>query len=306
MTSDEQLPFFSERRILDLAAPCDLVEALRVAFLKGGQVPPRPHYALGENDTDGILLLMPAWQNNGPLGVKVMTYFGTNPDKGLSSFNGYYLLFDGQTGQPAAIFHAAALTRVRTAAVSALASMVLSKPDARRLLLIGTGALAPYMARAHAAVRQFDRIEVWGRSREKAQAIARELGCEIAENLDRAIRAADVITAATSSAEPLVRAGIVAPGTHVDLVGSFTRTMREADESLMQNSRVFLDSWTGLEESGDLAGLSRERIVSLEQLLKDPSQGRRSAEDITVFKAVGTGLSDLAVAELLCAKGRLG
>lgn len=309
MIDDRQPVLLCGRDIHDLARPGDLVQALRAAFGQGVTVPDRLHYTLPGDGRD-MLLVMPAWREGGHMGVKVIAYMAGNAPIGLPSINGSYLLLDGRTGIPAAIFDAAALTLVRTAAVSALAASLLSNPDAQRLLMVGTGSLAPHMVAAHLAVRPIRSVRLWGRAADKVQALARSLdhlGCEISvvTDLGRAVAEADIISCATSSQQPLIRGADVRPGTHVDMVGSFTPSMREADDDLMGTGTLVVDSLTAVTESGDIVtplangALVRDRIVLLQQVIRDPAPGRRSADDITIFKSVGTGLSDLAAAELI-------
>lgn len=194
--------------------------------------------------------------------------------------------------------------------MSALASSLLSNPASERLLMVGTGSLAPHMVAAHLAVRPIRTVQLWGRDAGKVQALARDLDhlpCDVsvATDLGRAVGEADIVSAATSSREPLIRGTDVRPGTHVDMVGSFTPSMREADDDLMRAGRVVVDSGTAVTESGDIVtplasgALGRDRIMLLEQVIRDQAPGRLSADDITIFKSVGTGLSDLAAAELI-------
>lgn len=305
----KQPVLLSAAHIHGLVGPAQLVEALRAAFAQGATVPDRLHYPL-PGDGQDVLLIMPAWRDGGHTGVKIIAYVEDNAAKGLPSINGSYLLLDGRTGIPAAIFDAAPLTLVRTAAVSALASSLLSNPAAERLLMVGTGSLAPYMIAAHMAVRPIREVRLWGRNSGKVAALARSLeglACNISvvSNLSQAAGEADIVSCATSSREPLIRGTDVRPGTHVDMVGSFTPAMREADDGLMRAGRVVVDSWTAATESGDIiaplasGALHLEGIALLEQVIRDPGCGRRSDKEITIFKSVGTGLSDLAAAELI-------
>ncbi|MGH6911787.1 MAG: hypothetical protein ACREEG_16490, partial [Phenylobacterium sp.] len=155
------------------ASPAVLIEALREAFAEGAETPERMHFALNETDT---LLVMPAWRTGQAIGVKVATVMPGNADEGRPTVDGAYLLLDGRTGAARAVFRAAALTQVRTAAVSALACSAMARPDAARLLMIGTGALAPQLIRAHLAVRPIHEVAIWGRSNAKARALADALG----------------------------------------------------------------------------------------------------------------------------------
>lgn len=207
----------------ELASVTDLIEPLRLAFLAGATVPPRLHYDVGKEAGAATLLVMPSWRAGDLLGIKVATVFRDNPMQGLPSVNGQYLLLSGRTGEVLAALDGRALTLLRTAAVSALAAKLLAPRDARTLLLVGTGALIPYLARGHAAVRQYASINVWGRDKTKAAATVAALehsglSARVAEDLESAVRSADVISCATMSERPLVLGRWLKPTTHLDLV----------------------------------------------------------------------------------------
>ena len=213
--------------------------ALRDAFRVGANSPVRSSYpvtAAGDR-----LLLMPAWDGDS-IGVKIVTVFPANRARGLASVSALYLLLDGATGHPLALIDGEALTLRRTAAASALAATYLARQNSKRLLVVGTGALAPYMAAAHCAVRPIERVLVWGRSVAHARATAARLGAdslpaEVCADLAAGLAAADIVTCATTAREPMVRGALVRPGTHVDLVGAFTPEMRESDDELVAARR---------------------------------------------------------------------
>jgi len=296
----------------ELAAVLDdrgLVDRLREAFREGAESPLRHPHAVGTPGTEATLLLMPAWQPGRALGVKVVTVFPANAARGLSAVQGTYLLLDAETGAPRAVLDEAALTRRRTAAASALAATYLARADSARLLMVGTGALAPHLVSAHAAVRPIREVRVWGRNAEKATALAARLdrpGLRVtaADDLEAAARGADVLSCATLSADPLVHGDWLRPGTHVDLVGGFTPAMREADDEAIRRSRVFVDTPAALEEAGDVVQpiarrlLRKEDVTDLFDLVRGRRPGRQGDEEITLFKSVGTALEDLAAARL--------
>jgi len=300
----------------ELAAVLDdrsLVECLREAFREGAESPLRQHYDVGAPGTEGTLLLMPAWQPGRSLGVKVVTVFPGNAARGRSAVQGSYLLLDAQTGTPRALLDGAALTRRRTAAASALAATYLARAGSATLVMIGTGSLAPHLVAAHAAARPIREVRVWGRSPEKAAALAArldrpELRVTAAQHLEEAVRAADIVSCATLSAEPLVHGAWLRPGTHVDLVGGFTPSMREADDDAVRRSRVFVDTPAALEEAGDVVqpiarGLLRaEDVADLFGLVRGARPGRQGGDEITLFKSVGAALEDLAAARLAFAR----
>jgi ornithine cyclodeaminase/alanine dehydrogenase-like protein (mu-crystallin family) len=287
-----------------------LIDALRAAFAAGAEVPLRSsHSVTPEGDR---LLLMPAWRAGEDLGVKLVTVFPRNPQRGLPSVSALYVLLDGATGHPRMLIDGEALTLRRTAAASALASTFLSRPDSSRLLVVGTGALAPYMAAAHCAVRPVRKVLVWGRSFQRAADLAARLSierctCEPVESLARGLAEADIVTCATTAREPVVCGEFVRAGTHVDLVGAFTREMRECDDTLVKRSAVFVDTYAGtLKEAGDLvqpleAGvIRREHILAeLSDLVTSRHPGRTGPDQVTLFKSVGSALEDLCAARLV-------
>ncbi len=292
-----------------LAYPA-LIDALRGAFAAGAEVPLRSsHEVTPEGDR---LLLMPAWRAGEDLGVKLVTVFPRNPQRGLPSVSALYVLLDGATGHPRMLIDGEALTLRRTAAASALASTYLSRPDSSRLLVVGTGALAPYMAAAHCAVRPIRKVLVWGRSFERATSLAARLSiegctCEAVASLAEGLAQADIVTCATTAREPVVRGELVRAGTHVDLVGAFTRGMRECDDDLVRKSAVFVDTFTGaLTEASDLLDPLETGMIKRAHLLGELADlatgrhpGRTALGEVTLFKSVGSALEDLCAARLV-------
>jgi len=293
-----------------------LIEALRRAFQSEIEVPVRHHHPIERiGEASAMLLLMPAWEQNGRdarfLGVKIVSVYSGNPARGLPSVQGAYLLMDGHTGRPLAVIDGQALTLWRTAAASALAAYYLSRSDARRLVMVGAGALAPYLIEAHASVRPIEDVAVWSRSAHRAEQLAERLAggayvTRATRNLESEIRRADIVSCATLSNEALVKGAWLKPGAHLDLVGAFTPKMRESDDEAVRRSRVYLDTRAGaLEEAGDIlqplaAGTIREGDIvgDLFDLCRGRVGGRASGDEITLFKSVGTALEDLAAAAL--------
>jgi alanine dehydrogenase len=305
-------------RHLDAAAlaallpPADLVEALRAGFRSGCTLPVRHHHTIPmQGEPDAMLLLMPAWTAGGYLGVKISTVFPGNGARGLGAVQGSYVLASARTGVALASMDGLELTLRRTAAASALAASRLARDDASRLLVVGTGNLAPHLARAHAAVRAIERVGVWGRDPAKSAAVAERLRGEgfdarAEPDLEAAARAADVISCATLSEQPLIRGAWLRPGTHLDLVGAFTPRMRESDEEAVRRAAVFVDTREGAQgEAGDLiqaieaGAFAWERVrADLFELCRGEHPGRRDQREITLFKSVGTALEDLFAAVL--------
>lgn len=294
------------------AQVADLIEPLREAFRRGAVTPARTQHELTAGASPATLLLMPAWRPGGPFGVKLVTVFPQNFSRGRPTVSGEYLLFDGDSGESLAVIDGAALTLLRTSAVSALAADLLAPAQAAVLLMVGTGALAPHLIEAHAAVRRYRQILVWGRNPAKAAALAARLSglapaVAVADDLARAVSSAEVISCATLAEQPLVRGEWLGREAHLDLVGGFKPTMREADDECFRRaSQVAVDTPDALEKCGDLinpiasGALSAARVVTLQDLVAGPRH--RPREGVTVFKSAGHALADLATAEWLLAR----
>ena len=294
-------------------APARLLPALERLFRDGCTAPVRHHHQIAvPGAADATLLLMPAWRPGEYIGIKLVTVFPGNSERGLPAVSAGYLLMDGRTGAVLAMLDGGELTAKRTAATSALAARYLARHDARTLLVIGTGRIARELARCHAAARPaLERVRVWGRAPARAADAVAELAAhginaEVATELGAAITAADIVSSATLATEPLIHGDWVRPGTHVDLVGGYTPAMREADDALIRKASVFADTRGGaLAEAGDLVlpvqhgVLAEDSVVDLHGLCRGEHPGRRDAAEITVFKSVGAALEDLAAAILV-------
>lgn len=276
------------------------------------QAPERQVCAIQQPDgAEASLLIMPAWVPGQAVGIKAVTFFPGNAAKGLPTINAGYMYFDGETGQLQTVMDGDTLTARRTAASSALAADFLVRKDAKTHLIVGTGQLAQSVAEAHSTVRPYEKIQIWGRSAEKAKAIAQKLleiglPAEPVTDLELACRNADLISTITASTQPLVRGDWIKPGTHLDLIGAFRPDMRETDDTAIQKASLFVDTAEGAFKSGDLAEPLASGAIGLDHIvasLKDMCQGnhpgRETETDITVFKSVGMALEDLAAAHML-------
>lgn len=293
-----------------------LVETLREAFAAGAIQPVRHHHTIERPDgAASTLLLMPAWSDfqaagtsaGGYIGVKVVTVSPDNNAIGKPAVMGLYLLLNGATGEPCALIDGQRLTQWRTACASALAASYLARQDASHLLILGAGALCPFLAKAHSAVRPISEIRIWNRTAENAEKAAAALRAEglaatAALDLDEALGWADIVSSATISTSPLVKGGALKAGAHVDLVGGFTPQMREADDAVIKRARVYVDTRAGAsKEAGDIVQplasgvLKAEDIIAdLHELARGQKVGRQSPDEITLFKSVGAALEDLA------------
>jgi ornithine cyclodeaminase len=253
---------------------------------------------------------MPAWRQSQSLGVKIVTVDSARSRYGHFAVNGIYVLLNAITSDPLAVLGARTLTAARTAAIAALASSYLARHNAETLLTAGTGTLIPYLIRAHAAVRPIRRVLLWGRDERKVTRLAAQMSVDlpqlqftVAQDLSAAAASADIISCATASSEPLLPSEAIQPGTHVDLVGSFKPNMKEIAPALVSRARVYVDQMNALNESGDLIPaletglLQRSHVCDLRTLITHPDYRRHDPETITIFKAVGMAVADLASAE---------
>jgi alanine dehydrogenase len=308
-----------------------LIDRLDALFRAGCEMPPRHHHTVAEptgpGSADATLLLMPAWTRGAAaargashLGIKVVTVFPDNGKRGLPSIYGQYLLLDGATGASLALLDGTMLTKRRTACASGLASRYLSRPESRRLLMIGTGALASQLIRVHAKVRPIEEVAIWGRRPDRAADLARELLDSLPSALGRpisvravadrqqAVAVADIVSCATLSKTPLVEGDWLRDGQHIDLVGAYTPEMRESDDRAVWRARVYVDTRAGaLKEGGDIVQPLANGTIDEDDVIADLfelSRGQRTgrlpgdATSITLFKSVGAALEDLAAAEL--------
>jgi ornithine cyclodeaminase len=289
--------FITAEQVHQALAFGTLADAIAAILREGVTTPVRHAHALSSVDS---LLLMPAWSDGarGALGVKLVTVMPRNRERSLATVNAIYVLLDRATGQPRAVIDGEALTLCRTAAAS--------------LLIVGTGHLAPYMARAHCHERAVARLRIWGRNGVGAQTMAQMLRDEglpaqAADDLEQAVREADIVCCATTATAPIVHGAWLAPGCHLDLVGGFKRSMREADDAAVGRSRIYVDTYAGaLAEAADILepierGVIRRADVrgELAELVRGDVAGRSSPDEITLFKSVGAAMEDLAAARLL-------
>jgi len=255
--------------------------------------------------------IMPgAMGEHAAFGAKLISVFPENFALGKQSHQGVVVLFDPETGAPVCVVHAGELTAIRTAAASAVATDALARRDARRLALVGYGEQAATHARAIAQVREVESIVVWGRSGERAQGFAQRMSVELkvavtaAANVEEAVADADIVCTVTAAAEPILKGAWVRPGAHLNLVGSGYAGPAEVDNDLVVRSRFIADSREGVLHQGaeflraKAAGLIGDDhiIGEIGQVLAGEIEGRRSPEEITVYKSLGHVVQDLASA----------
>ncbi|WP_399893056.1 ornithine cyclodeaminase family protein [Streptomyces sp. BBFR51] len=290
------------------ALPFDrLVPALRDGFVRGAHSPARHHHTV-DADGDATLLLMPAWTEGGFLGVKLVNVFPRNAALGRPALSSAYVLADAVTGEHLAVIDGDELTRRRTMATSALAAGYLARPDSGVLLVVGAGHVASLAADAYRSVLGIHTVLVHSRSEQSAGRLADRLSrqgvdARAVTDLPAAVAEADIVSCATLATEPVIRGDWLRPGTHLDLVGSFRPTMREADDQCVRRGSVFIDTPQAVRESGDLTQPLEHGVLTpadirgtLSGLCSGTVPGRRSPDEITVFKSVGSALADLTAA----------
>jgi ornithine cyclodeaminase len=271
-------------------------------------------------DAAGVLGLMPAYSSGAraAFGLKAICVFNGNAARGLDSHQGAVLLFSAETGELLAVVNASAVTAVRTAAVSGVATEALSRKEAGDLCVIGAGVQARSHVEAMSHVREIRRCRVASRSVERARKLADELSgsyefpVEAAETIEDAMRCADLIVTATNSAESIVRREWVSEGAHINAVGSCTPNTRELDAATVAASSMFVDSVEStLNEAGDYIRAALEGVVApahiraeLGEVLRGTKRGRTSEDEITLFKSLGLAVEDLAAAEYLYRKAK--
>jgi len=292
-----------------------LIDALAEAFRGGFHAPLRHHHAIERpGEAAATTLLMPAWTTFGSsedfLGAKIVNVFPGNGARGLPAVQGVYVLQSGVTGAPIATLDGTRLTVWRTAAASALAARYLARADARRLLIVGAGQLAPFLVRAHMSQRPIRTIAVWNHRPEGAHRLAAALGDEglnahVVKRLEDGVRDADIISCATLSEAPLALGAWLKSGQHLDLVGAFSMRMREADDAALKRARIFVDTEAAMSEGGDVAlglksgAIARADVAGDLAALVRGAPGRGGEREITLFKSVGAAIEDLAAAMLV-------
>jgi ornithine cyclodeaminase len=315
----------SHRDVLAALSPEDCAEAVAAVLAehaRGGTYLPLRSVMVPPGAA-GFLGLMPGWRGGDQNGaaafaLKAVCIMPGNPARGLDAHQGLVTLFDGETGMPTAILDASAVTAVRTAAVTAVATGLLARGDARVLAILGAGTQARAHLRALAAVRDFAQVRVYAPTRAHAQALVEqargargELG--VAVSAEEAVRDADVVVTVTSAREPVLRHGWLKPGAHVNAVGASIPQARELDTATVAASALFCDSRESLRNEasefrlaiaeGLIAGEGHVR-AELGEVLAGTAPGRRDAGELTLFRSLGLAIEDLAAAEHAVATAR--
>ena len=303
------------QQVHDLLDYPGLIEAMRAAHL--GPLPKLSdriiyHEENSEGPPDSFIIL-PAWEPQEGLLCKLVTSFPGNRRKyDIANVNSIYAWVDGRTGITEAVLDGEAMIFRKTSADSALGADILARADASTLLMVGAGGLAPYLVRAHLSVRpSIDTILVWNHRAENAgrlvELLAREdIAASVAADLDEAVSRADIVSCATRATEPLIRGECLQAGAHVDLVGSFTPEMREANDAVLTRCTIFVDHRQTTERSGEFLGPFERGVITADdvsadlfELCQGKHPGRKSTEQLTMMKNGGGSYFDYFVARYL-------
>jgi ornithine cyclodeaminase/alanine dehydrogenase-like protein (mu-crystallin family) len=300
-------------RLLDMEGCIAAMEGALAALARGEvHVPLR--FVMRPGDEPSLLGLMPAHRAGGtPLySLKTVAVFPDNPKRGLDAHQGTVTLFDGETGEVRVLMNASAITAIRTAAVSAVATRLLARKDARVLGILGAGVQARSHLEALPLVRNFDTVRIFSRTLDHAQALAAQVGAEAVDTAEEAVRDADVVVTATSSAEPVLAREWLKPGAHVNAIGGRPPQMTELDTATIADSAFYVDRRESAEaEAGDYRAAVESGAIGpdhiraeLGELVIGVKPGRSSEEEITVFRSLGLAVEDLAAAEYVARRAR--
>lgn len=311
-----ELIVLGEREVHELLPIAGCVDVMDAAFrtvARGGFMQPLRSIAWLP-DGRGAIGTMPGFlAEPDAVGAKVITVFPQNRAAGLESHQGSVLLHETATGKPLAIVHAGAVTAIRTAAVSALATRILAEKSASRLALLGSGTQARSHLEAMLAVRPIKHVKIWSRTPENARAFAQAAATEFGITIEavasarEAVGGAEIVCTLTAATAPVLEGGWLEPGMHVNAAGSSVPPFRELDAAVVERSRIFVDNrGCVLNEADDLRIPIAGGLISTDSILGDLAElaagtvrGRLSSRDITLFKSVGMAIEDIAAAREL-------
>jgi ornithine cyclodeaminase/alanine dehydrogenase-like protein (mu-crystallin family) len=289
--------FLDEDKVREHLQMAELIPAMEKALIEfsAGKVTQPVRSVINVQPAGGFLGLMPALTPDG-LGLKAVTFYPSNAERGIPTHMATIFLVDPETGTPLAIMDGRLITEMRTAAVSAAATKLLASPDARVLAILGSGVQARSHVESLRLVRRFEEVRIWSATREHAEGFAKEVGAT-AVSAEEAVRGADVIVTATNSKTPVLKGAWLRPGCHVNAIGACRPDWRELDDQAMSNV-VFVDSREGaLKESGDVILSGAKIYAELGEALagKVPSP----TNETTIFKSLGMAVEDIAAAMLV-------
>lgn len=309
-------------RLLPMGACIDLMRDALASLAKGNALVPL-RLVMRMPDASGFLGLMPGYiapadTGDGALGMKAVSVFPGNAQRGIDTHQGAVLLFEADTGRLSALMDGGTITAIRTAAVSGVATEVLARRDAADLAVLGAGVQARTHLEAIAAVRPLRRARVWSRTAEHARALVEEEGSkyrftvEVSPSAEAAVQGADIVATVTASPEPVLQRSWLKSGVHINAVGSSIPTTRELDSATITDGRLFVDRReSALNEAGDVLIPMKEGkitaahiVAELGEVIVGKDQGRRSAEELTIFKSLGLSVEDVAAAAFVAREAR--
>lgn len=298
--------------LLEIPEVITVIEQAFRELSRGGCVIP-PRFSLEVPDRQGVVLSMPSYMvESGTMGIKVVSVYTRNPEKGLPTVIATYLLLDADTGKPLSFMDGVYITAIRTAATSAVATKYLARKDSRTLGIFGAGVQGRFHLWALLSILAFEEVRIYDINTEKAKELAREMHERhrvpviVAPSPQKLVEASDVIVTATTSPVPVFEGRDLRLGTHINAIGAFTPVTREVDSEAILRSRVVVDSYQGAwTEAGDILILLNEGLIGrdhvkaeLGEVVAGEKKVRLSPEDITLFKSVGLAIEDAATAKL--------
>ena len=300
-------------RLLDMEG-CIEAMADALASLARGEVHVPLRFVVNPADEPSLIGLMPAHRaGESPLySLKTVCVFPDNPKRGLDAHQGTVTLFDGETGEVRALMNASAITAIRTAAVSAVATRLLAREDSRELGILGAGVQARSHLEALRLVRDFDQVRIYSPTPEHAQSLAAESEAQAVESAEEAVRGADVVVTATSSPDPVLQRDWLKEGAHVNVIGGRPPTMRELDTATVADSAFFVDRRESAEAEAfdyrdalEAGAIGPDHIrAELGEVLIGAKPGRSAPDELTVFRSLGLAVEDLAAAEYVVRRAR--
>jgi ornithine cyclodeaminase/alanine dehydrogenase-like protein (mu-crystallin family) len=302
-------------RLLPMEECIEVMEEALAALARGEMEMPL-RYVFRPESANGLMGLMPSYRGGErpAYALKALNVIPDNPRlRGLDAHQGGVLLSDGETGEPVAFLNASAITEIRTAAVSAVATRALARANARELAILGAGVQARSHLEAMRAVRDFERVRIYSRTPEHARALAEEGGADAVGSGEEAVRGADVVVTVTSSPEPVLERDWLKSGAHVNAVGACLPHMRELDTQTIADAAFFTDRRESAEnEAGDFVLARAEGAIGPEhiraelgEVLAGMAPGRGSADELTVFESLGIAIEDLAAADHVVRRARV-
>jgi ornithine cyclodeaminase len=301
------------RNLLDMESCIEAMTEVLASLARGELYQPLRSIARPPG-AENLLGLMPSYRSGARslFALKEIVVVPSNPSRGLDTHMGGVLLHDGDSGELIAVLNASPVTEIRTAAVSAVATRALARPDAQRVAILGAGAQARGHVHALRAVLDDPEIRIWARNQEAAERLASEVGATVSPSVDAALFGSEVVCTTTGAVEPIVEKRWLARGAHVNAVGSCFPTTRELDTETVANSSFFTDRREScLNEAGDYILAAAEGAVGpdhikaeLGEVLAGMHPGREHEDELTVFESLGIAVEDLASAELVVRRAR--